>query len=288
MPPNAPGSNLAGVHKTTVGIAENFKTCYKKPMKKPWLIVGILAVVHLIMAVVAFYCLPSHNDWLGYSLFMLFPSQASLIGIWTALGGKHTPLRVILIFIGTVICLRIVMTSSFSHDIHEVFQVSTTHLIGITILLLAFRLTGLKIESWPAEPWKSEPFQFTILQIMTWTATVAVIMSALHYFPKDTIRIYPGVLQLLGTVASLGNVALMSMWLVFGKKWLLLRVLAIPVAIGCGAWILVLGFNREWFHYGMLFFYESIWTILSLLVIRWAGYQMTWHWRLRRFTQPAG
>jgi hypothetical protein len=257
-------------------------------MKHPRIIVGILAVVHFILAVVAYGCLEhlhaSQSKWLVYSLFMLFPSQGSLIGIWAALG-RRTPLRVILTFIGIIICLRVVMSSSF-HEIKEAFQISAAQIISITIMLLICRLTGLRIETTPLPPWKPEPFQFTILQIMTWTATVAVIMSAMHYFPEDTIRIFPGALQLLGTVASLGNVALMSMWLVFGKNWLPLRILATLAAIGTGTWILVLGFSKDWLHFGTILCLEAVWVILFLVVIRWAGYRMTWHWRLRRFKEP--
>jgi chromate transport protein ChrA len=44
--------------------------------------------------------------------------------------------------------------------------------------------------------------------------------------------------------------------------------------------------TSDWLRFGTLLSFETAWTILSLLVIRWAGYRMTWHWRLRRFKEP--
>ena len=256
-------------------------------MKSPRLIVGILAVVHLVLAVVV-YCYPPPLDWLGYPLFMLFPSQGNLIGIWATLG-RRPPLRVALAFIGIVVCLRIASGPEYYSNSDEAIRVLTIETASVIALLLLFRFTGLAMATTPLEPWRPTPFQFTIWQIMTWTATVAVIMSALHYLPDDLLHRLPfhDITSLLVAAVSMGSVAFMSIWLVFGKKWLALRILGALVAIGMGSWLLNWGNNMGWWYFGMLLSYEAAWTIISLLVVRWAGYRLTWHWRLRRFKMPS-
>ncbi len=267
-------------------VAKKFKTCYKKAMKHPRLIVGILAVAHLVLAVVAICFEHFFHGWIGFALFMLFPSQGSLIAIWAALG-RRPALRVALACIGIVVCFRITNVPYFPY--YEAIQLMAIETASIIAMLLLFRLTGLEMTSVPLEPWESKPFQFTIWQIITWTATVAVVMSALHYFPDDPLRLssFRELPSLLAIVVSLGIVALMSIWLVFGKKWLLLRVLGVLAAIGTGTWILDLNFNMNWWHFVTLLALEAAWTILSLLVVRWAGNRMTWHWRLRRFKESS-
>lgn len=258
-------------------------------MKRPRVIVGILVIVHLLLAVIAicYFEFRQTVDWIRYPLFMLLPSQGSLIAIWTALG-KRTPCRVVLTGIGIIICLRVFNCHPHSEGIWMMTQFSAVQIVTLAVLLLVFRLTGLQMEHTSHESGKPKPLQFSIGQIMIWTATVAIIMSALHYFPKDLQPISPEIEVVLATAAGLGSVALMSMWLIFGKKWLFLRILAmlITIAIASGTWIFVVTVDGEWLRYVTLVCIEAIWTILSLLVIRWAGYQMTWHWRLRRFEEP--
>jgi hypothetical protein len=262
-------------------------------MKRPRLIVGILAIIHLILAVIAFCYFeywkspgPITYPFLGIVWFALFPCQASLIVLWAALG-KRTPLRVMLTVIGIVICLWVVRYPAFSHDSWEAMQISSVQIMTLGVTLLVFRFTGLEMKLAPLEPWTPKPFQFSIWQIMTWTATLAVIMSALHYFPENANWLFPGIGALLVIAGGLGNVGLMSMWLVIGNKWIALRVLMMLAAIGSGTWLFVSTFDTlGWMHFGALLGCQAAWTIASLLVIRWAGYQLTWHWRLRRYNEP--
>jgi len=250
-------------------------------MKRHRLIVGILAVVHLLLAALAFFYLSSHiDDWLEFLLLMLFPSQGILIGIWAALG-KRAPLRVAVACVGIVVCLRIVGGLQRSDIPIAIFFLSL-EAASMTVLLLLFRLTGLEMATTSLEPWRPTPFQFTIWQIMAWTVTVAVIMSALHYLPGGFLRFQTRLN--LAIAAIQGSVAIMSIWLVFGNKWHAFRFLGVLVAIGTGTWLL---YDYYRWRFGMLLTFEAAWTILSLLVVRWAGYRMTWHWRLRRFKEPS-
>ncbi|MCC6124961.1 MAG: hypothetical protein IT426_08365 [Pirellulales bacterium] len=279
-------------------MANKSQICYKRGMKRPRLIVGILAIVHLLLAAFAFYYLNSRifyfshifywltshtGDWLEYLLLALFPSQGGLISIWAALG-RRTPLRVALACIGIVVCLRIV--NGHHSDIRPAMVYLSIQAASMTILLLLFRLTGLAMATTPLESRSPKPFQFTIMQIMTWTATVAVILSALHYLPSDYARFFASSRQIrftLAIVVNQGSVAITSIWLVFGTKWRVLRILGVLVAIGTGTWLL---YDYYDWRFGMLLSFEAAWTILSLLVVRWAGYRLTWDWRLRRFKEP--
>jgi hypothetical protein len=262
-----------------------FKTCYKKAMKRPRLIVGILAAVHLVLAgMVSFsHKSPSAVDLSSAGAFflMLLPSQGNLVGIWTALGSKGTPFRVMLIVVAFVIGCH----NRQSIDLGIAFELFLVQMLNVTAVLLILRLTGLELKLPPVEPWHPRPFQFTIGQMMEWTATLAVAMSAFHYlpngFPYSDIPSY-------AIHLSCTAVALASLWLVFGKRWLPLRFLIIVGAIGGGTVLLqrMVGFFSL-SDFGYLLASQAAWTILSLLVIRWAGYRMTWHWRLRQFKELA-
>lgn len=251
-------------------------------------IVWGLVAVHFLLAIVAFCYFqfgPRHPgpSYSAIPIFTLFPSQGTLIAVWVALG-KRTPLRVVLAFVGAIILWQTVCFGPFSHDILEATETFCIQVVAVSGVLLLFRITGLKLELSPIAPWAPRPFQFSILQIMTWTAAVAVIMSALRCSSAESLRRLYSMQEILLLAASLGSVGLASMWLVFGSRLPVLRVLAMLAAVGAPTVIFgVLIAHREWSYFGFIFGSEAVWIILSLLVIGWAGYRLTWHWRLRRF-----
>ena len=250
-------------------------------MKRPQVIVGILAVTHLllgILAVLSFEKIAFTSLWVSYSLISLFVSQGILIGVWTALGGKRTPLRVMLTVIGIVTCVRVMDSPYTLFLIILALSNQTTTMI---VLLLPSRLLGLELNLPTKDKWQSPPFQFTIKDLLVWTTVLAVSLSAFHYMAKE---FYYDFVSMNGftEIANLAGVGIASIWVVFGKRWISLRVLALLLSIGFGMLMLTLTKSFLFWDSGFLLTIEAAWTIGSLAVVRWAGYQMTWHWRLRR------
>jgi hypothetical protein len=258
-------------------------------MKKPRLIVGILAVVHLVLAAMVFliiYNFPPSPDFWWISVFplMILPCQGNLVGIWTTLGGKGTPFRVMLIVVAFVIGVCINFPNRLQTGIS--FPLFLFQMVNVTAVLLVLKFTGLELMLLPIKAWEPRPFQFTIGQMMAWTATLAVSLSACHYLPNNFSAPYDDIFSWAIHISCMA-VALASIWLAFGKRRLIFRVIAVIVAVGGGAallekWTGFIGFGIGCFMLAS----QAVWTIFSLLVIRWAGYRMTWHWRLRRFKEP--
>jgi hypothetical protein len=257
-------------------------------MKRPRLIVGLLVFVHLILAIGVFVLITSFrrytdSRWIVFPLSMLWPAQGNLMGILMALGGRGTPLRIMLCVVVFVVGSH--YTQSMPYELGVSSAIFVSQLVNVGVLLLFLRLTGLELERPSAEPWQPRPFQFTIRQMMAWTATVAVALSACHYLPRDFSSRNPYTdISSYGIHASCTTATFAAMWLVFGRRWILFRILAVIVALGVGTVLLhrLIGF-LSFADFGCLLTSQTGWTILSLLVIRWAGYQMTWHWRLRGF-----
>jgi hypothetical protein len=261
-------------------------------MKRPRLIVGILVFVHLILAIGVFVLITSFrrytdSRWIVFPLSMLWPAQGNLMGIWMALGGRGTPLRIMLCVVVFVVGSH--YTQSMPYELGVSSAIFVSQLVNVGVLLLFLRLTGLELERPSAEPWQPRPFQFTIRQMMAWTATVAVVLSACHYLPRDFSSRNPYTdISSYGIHASCTTATLAAMWLAFGKRMVLLRILAFIVVLGVGTVLLhrMIGF-LSLADFGFLLGYQTGWTFLSLIVIRRAGYQVSWHWRFRRLQKPS-
>ena len=256
-------------------------------MKRPRLLIGILVGLHVVLVVLILwrYPMPGPNDVgpLDLSLFMLLPSQGNLLGFWTALGGKRTPWRVVSTVIGMVVCLVVWDRFAYRHFVGEAVLPFVWQTVNVSVLLLLARMAGLKLIHAGSEPVERElgRFQFSLWQLLTWTTVFGVILSAIHYLPDGlqlNFQFNPIVAKL---AVSLGSVALASVWLAFGRKWLTVRIILLVVmAIGLGTamplWHSTPGPLVSWAYSCFLLFAEAAWTTASLLVVRLAGYQLTW------------
>jgi hypothetical protein len=264
-------------------------------MKSPRFIVCILAVVHLLLAATVVLCrnyeINLFARWYAgswhskvffmgardssYCMYALTSCQGTLIAIWAALGGKPTPWRAILILVG------IVVAAQFSGLYrYEEFIIPIYKMLLLMTFLLVFRLIGLELELPPIELRHARPLQFSIWQLMVWTTVFTIAMSAFCSLPKYVVHSFLERfqrIQLLYTMIELG-IHLALIWFIFGQGRMIFRIFAIALAIGIAKVINLYDFRG--------FIWEAAWTIASLLVIRWAGYQMTWHWRLRNYQEP--
>ena len=82
-------------------------------------------------------------------------------------------------------------------------------------------------------------------------------------------------------VALMTSIAVTSLWLVLGRRWLALRMAVWLILIGSSSLSLAIGAEssngKSWAPF-VIFTYAA-WLIASFLVIRWAGYRLEWQWR---------
>jgi len=252
------------------------------PMKRPRLVIGILVGVNVALAALVLWRIarltPDNDTPFDWLLFMVVPSQGNLVGIWTALGGKRTPWRAVVTVVCVVVGLRLAHGLGYSFALGEVACLSAWQILGVSSVLLLARLAGLRLihceTEWPKE--ELGRFQFSIWQMLVWTFILAVILSSVHYLPQG---IRPGFYATPYEAISEGSltcIALASMWLAFGRAWLPARILLEGMTLGLGV---VLGHSVEgfpWINDCVLLSTGAIMTIASLLVVRWAGYRLTW------------
>jgi hypothetical protein len=265
-------------------------------MNRSHLIIGTLVGLHVVLAVLVLWRFETLVLWrfetaarqrdvgpLDVSLFMLFPSQGSLLGLWTALGGKRMFWRIVITVVGLVACLA--LCDYYSRSGYRNFGGLVLALVWAAVTtgvsLLLGRLTGLRLSHAGSERGDGElgRFQFSLWQMLTWTTVLAVVLSAIHYLPynlQPDFRFNP---MLAWYVVVFGSVALASIWLAFGRKWLAARVVLL-VAITMGLptvmplWHLM-SRPYAWAATCLLLLAMAAWTTASLLVVRCAGYELT-------------
>jgi hypothetical protein len=253
-------------------------------MKRPRLLIGILAGLHIVLAALvlwryafieAFHRRPTDL------LDMLLLSQSNLLGFWTALGGKRTPWRVTLTVVGIVVCLAACDWSGYYDLRSGAVLVFVWQTINVSVLLLLARMMGLKLIQTGSERVEQElgRFQFSLWQMLSWTTVFAIVLSALHYLPynlQPDFRFNPIVARI---AVSCGSVALASMWVALGRRWLIARVVLLVATIGSGAAVLWYSAGARfetWAYFCLLLLIQAAWTTGWLLVVRWAGYELTW------------
>jgi hypothetical protein len=210
----------------------------------------------------------------------LLTSQSFSLALWTAWGGKRTFRRMALTVVGMVAVMHVGWHFCYLHDYRNFLVFFMPLTAAACAVFLVLRLLGLELKL-PTEPEAPRRvFQFSLIQLMGLTLTLAVCLSALQYLPKDNYLFDLKTLFLTGSCILVGMV---SVGLVFFRRWLLLRVFAFPATL-----ILATALIR-WKYYAYIPFFDaqffftvlSIGTMISLAIVRWAGYRMTWHRRFR-------
>lgn len=261
-------------------------------MKYPRAAICAMAAVHVLIYILV-ACFSSFGALIDSGIVL---GQGCLVGLWTALGGKPSPWRVMFVIIAAVGWEW--YASLAANDAMQQIRSITMLLIGQTfqvmgVLLLA-RFLGSRLERVEhATEVRREHLQFSIGEAILWMSTFALFMGATHYL-KDVFRYYYGPFSkpywcqyaLYELV-----VALLATWLALGNKWTVARWLVLLTVIGVG----MAGLHqiipllprsssalRHPQEYETVYASELMLTAASCLVVRLAGYRLTWHWPFRR------
>lgn len=276
-------------------------------MKHPRLIIGILAAVHLLLTVVV---IPRLNVRVGLppslrdALLMLAPSQGCLCGLWIALGGKRTPWRVLFAIVGFVAFwwCGVGLASNTWTPLADAWVVWFGWQTGVVgSFLLTARLTGLRLINEDALT-RPARLQFSIAEQLTWIMAFAVLFGAIRCLPPDRSdgRIHfenlvfaiTGFIRcggrpdpawiyyswLVVTTGIFTGVSLAAIWLALGRTRLPTRILLMATTIAAGSTSII---SPAWLFI-LLLAIQSAWIVGSLVVVRLAGYRLSWQWRFGR------
>ena len=261
-----------------------------KPITKSRLILGGLVAVH-----VGLYFYVWHADryfplsYVGLPVSQVLPTQGVLLGFWVAMGRRWTiPWRVALIAAVLAILADVgyVGLGSLPREYQVQLLVGEFCLIAVT--LLTARTLGLRLGH-TATPTESHSlFQFSLLEIFSWITATAISLRIFKSVPVEVLIIaspwlYFGLSSAIYVCVFLTLISLACVWVVFGRRWLVLRILAgvvLPVSFAAT----FAGMTRFVFLQVYMYFFSSyvLWLIASFLVIRWAGYRLEWRWRFGR------
>ena len=249
------------------------------------ILIGLI-IAHVLLNGVALAAMLEHVSlgwgWLELvlALFMLGPSQATLLAFWAMLGGGKTLWRVLPTVLGMILYLWLFQRAG---DEWRVF-IFVQFCIWGPLLALA-RLMGLKIVRSSAPPSSPRPFQFSIWDMLAWTTALAVVFSLLRCLPTGWFSSrLPSLSEGSVIFGSFFPVMAATLYCSFGKRWLVARILTVPLAIAVGTYWLAAAsptIRPRWFFAISLGFMAG-WLVGSFALVRLAGYRLTWQWRFSR------
>jgi hypothetical protein len=212
------------------------------------------------------------SDIPRYALFMLGPSQGTLVALWAVLGGGKFYWRVLSVVLGTLLYLR----CFWSVD-KEWLIITFVEMYFCGAILLMFRWAGLRLMRYSDSRMASGPFQFYIRDLFAWTTALAVVLSAWRCLPADAFRfLQPSIpVAIFLSLALISGVSLFSaLW----RRWVVARTLLLPiVVIPAAMWINVaIGERLPWWYFPLLLGMMVAWITGSLLILRFAGYRLAW------------
>jgi hypothetical protein len=259
-------------------------------MKHPRLAISAMAAVQLLLFFLLLLPTGAVKDpeWIADARLAIVPSQAFLLGVWIAFGGKPIPWRAIAVI--TVIAAwdwYIGKSSGPIGSLNAVLAGETSLAMGI---LLFARFMGLRLSNAKrGDAVNLGHAQFSIGQALMWMTGLAVFMGVAHYL-KGSFAICFNNREICWPVSWLA-LGLSTLWLVCGSRWIAIRCSLPLLFIGLGtAWIVRVNqwwslpinpWLMPWWCVKVLFGYATS-TAASLAVVRLAGYRLTWHWPFRR------
>jgi hypothetical protein len=250
------------------------------------LIAGLIAV-HVVLHVVAFNAMTrcrlggSLPDMPTWALFIVLGfSQGSLLALWIALGRGRAAWRILAataVTVGYLWCFR-------DSDVRWLLFISGS-MADMTALLSLARLSGLELIHGTDPPIPHRRPQFSLRDMFVWTTTVVVVLGILRTLPDAFWAANPaGFVLFAGAISS--PIAAAAMWAVLGQRWLAARVFVLLLAVGAilGAFIagsLASGEPPLLFAAAVPVAVAAL-LVASLLIVRLAGYRLTWRWRFGR------
>lgn len=254
-------------------------------MVRPQAIILGLVVVHLLLVPCVWFVKLTHpSDDYNRVIFMLVPTQGALLGFWIALGRRRAmPWRA---------CLGVAATAGavlwyyrFCREPDPLYlPLLMMQMYSVAVALLAMRLTGLRLTCLSDSVAPSGWMQFSLSEIIGWTATTALTLGSIRYLAQEA-----SALSVLFTdrfaicvVALFTVLTFAPIWAVFGARWVISRFLGWVIVVGLGSVVLENMLGRQDLYWWFAFLLTSYTVLLtaSLLVIRLAGYRLQWQWRL--------
>ncbi len=260
-------------------------------VKRPRLSILALAVIHFLLF--ADLELPWEYCWLeGYRIKIL-GSQGCLLGLWAVLGGRLSPWRVVAVAVGTAAWgwFNFLATPSELPDVVLKFvdwDIPTERAFWTMGILLPARFAGLELSrATLGNKGRAGHPQFSLWQALEWMTATAMFLGAVHYISEavDYVTVvfrFNPIQWRMGIEATSTAVSFATLWLVLGRKSLLLRCTVLLLTISIGTAMLVWSGAWPRWDVSRLLIYEAAWLSASLLVVRLAGYRLIWNWRFRR------
>lgn len=246
---------------------------------RTWAIPSLFAIHVLAGLVTAYYC--KNSPILQTALhFAVITSQASLLGIWSALSSMNVWLRLVGVACGCGV-LGTVLSYALRREPEAIFYglvVVATCVVAVVVWLVRLAFRALLTRDEFQASCTREGLQFGIRHLMQATFVIACLLTigklATPFLAPTSHDVEVVVLGL-----CYASVALVVAWAMLGLRYAVLRALcATPVAAGTG-WLagsVVDGGGNEafWISTTLL---QALLLIASLWVVRAAGYRVVRH-----------
>lgn len=255
-----------------------------KPITRTCLILVGLVVVHVALHVYVWGMEPGDLDLFKQGVASAIPTQGVLLGFWIAMGARWAiPWRARLGF-------AIAATATFAQDRLATYpdpflaSVLKWEMCLVALALVVLRVAGLRMIYADVPATTSRPFQFSLLETLSWMTATAVFLASLKCYAMYYERYSHSSFDVLIIACSVVP-ALTAIWLVFGRRWLsdVVQCLGCMMAVVMAssfAGVAVIGTAavgvRIASEIAFLFSVYAVWLIASFLVIRWAGYGLEW------------
>jgi hypothetical protein len=252
-------------------------------VRRRWPLIGLVVAVAALIDLVV---LPRSEawrgpEWRGLLAFSMAPSHGSLLGLWAALGGRATPWRLVMAFVGVVTWIWALGESDLAFWV----AILLVQMVSISALLLLARLLGLELSKDLRPESAQDPaaggqwVQYSVRSLLSWTAACAVLLGTLHYVPVKLLTPFseaPAVCSaiiLSSTLSASG-----SFWICLGGLWPHVRVttLGLTAAAGVATLGLVIGSRGQLWEFVVFCLSQVIYLVGSLWLIRLAGYRLVW------------
>lgn len=263
-----------------------------KPITKTRLILAGLVTVH-VMLDIGLGIMGPPPPLAFFEQVVVIPTQGVLLGFWIAMGRRWAiPWRACL-GIAIVAAAAFVQNRLATDCDRTAFVLLIWEMWLASLTLLALRIMGLEMLYAGVPATTPGPFQFSLLELFSWTTATAVFFASLKYFGFYHHSIGPfgpfAIGELAVSVVCFVVLALTAMWLVFGRQWSVERCFgcSMVVVVAAVAFSVTVGAPANpnliiELLVALTFSVYTAWLIASLSVIRWAGYRLEWQWRFRR------
>ena len=253
-----------------------------------WILFGSLVAYVVLGEAVTVWVDPVGPDLIEVMACAVAPSHGSLLAVWAALGGRATPWRLVIALITAVLWIWVTLWCDTHYAIRLVC-IGTIQMVASSVLLMTARLFGAELVGTLDDdvvlavevdrPW----VQFSLRSILSWTAAVAVLLSTLHYFPRESLRIpAENGMLILGTFVGGGVlIALGALWIALGARWPVVRwfVLGLTAVVAGIAIFVSVDFN-EGPQIAVFLGSQITFVTGSFWLVRLAGYRLIWRRRV--------